>query len=85
MAPRYWHPRLQGSPEKNTHTFVTPARVYCQRLFYNRLRHKIHEPGMAREDSDGWCERGDSNPHPLRDQILNLARLPIPPLSRGPN
>ena len=30
-----------------------------------------------------WCERGDSNPHPLRDQILSLARLPIPPLSRG--
>ncbi len=29
----------------------------------------------------GWCERGDSNPHPLRDQILSLARLPIPPLS----
>ena len=29
-----------------------------------------------------WCERGDSNPHPLRDQILSLARLPIPPLSR---
>src|SRR5712692_7663625 len=31
-----------------------------------------------------WCERGDSNPHPLRDQILNLARLPVPPLSRLP-
>src|SRR5690348_11344339 len=28
-----------------------------------------------------WCERGESNPHPLRDQILSLARLPIPPLS----
>jgi hypothetical protein len=28
-----------------------------------------------------WCERGDSNPHPLRDQILSLARLPVPPLS----
>jgi hypothetical protein len=32
-------------------------------------------------DKEGWCERGDSNPHPLRDQILSLARLPIPPLS----
>ena len=30
-----------------------------------------------------WCERGDSNPHPLRDQILSLARLPIPPLSHN--
>ena len=28
------------------------------------------------------CERRDSNPQPLRDQILNLARMPIPPLSR---
>ncbi len=33
-------------------------------------------------EKKGWCERGDSNPHPLRDQILSLARLPIPPLSR---
>ena len=32
-------------------------------------------------DTKGWCERGDSNPHPLRDQILSLARLPVPPLS----
>jgi hypothetical protein len=29
-----------------------------------------------------YCERGDSNPHALRHQILSLARLPIPPLSR---
>ena len=36
-----------------------------------------HKPLITR-----WCERGDSNPHPLRDQILSLARLPIPPLSR---
>ena len=34
-------------------------------------------------EKTGWCERGDSNPHPLRDQILSLARLPIPPLSRA--
>ena len=33
-------------------------------------------------DRKGWCERGDSNPHPLRDQILSLARLPVPPLSQ---
>ncbi len=30
----------------------------------------------------GWCERGESNPHPLRDWILSPARLPIPPLSQ---
>ena len=37
---------------------------------------------IASEAAGGsWCERGDSNPHPLRDQILSLARLPIPPLS----
>ena len=34
----------------------------------------------AREDLF-WCERGDSNPHALRRQILSLVRLPIPPLS----
>ena len=28
------------------------------------------------------CERGDSNPHPLRGQILSLVRLPVPPLSQ---
>ena len=28
-----------------------------------------------------WCERGDSNPHGFPHQILNLARLPVPPLS----
>jgi hypothetical protein len=30
-----------------------------------------------------WCERGDSNPHALRRQILSLVRLPIPPLSHN--
>ena len=40
-------------------------------------QHLSHKPLITR-----WCERGDSNPHPLRDQILSLARLPIPPLSR---
>ena len=30
-----------------------------------------------------WCERGDSNPHTFRYQILSLARLPIPPLSHS--
>jgi integrase len=38
--------------------------------------------GVSRVPVSTWCERGDSNPHPLRDQILSLARLPIPPLSR---
>ncbi len=32
-----------------------------------------------------WCERGDSNPHALRRQNLNLVRLPIPPLSQCRN
>src|ERR1041384_7814167 len=26
---------------------------------------------------DFWCARGDLNSHPLRDQILSLARLPF--------
>jgi hypothetical protein len=32
---------------------------------------------------NGWWARRDSNPHLLRDQNLNLARLPISPLARG--
>ena len=30
---------------------------------------------------EGWCERGDLNPHGLLRQILSLVRLPISPLS----
>jgi hypothetical protein len=30
----------------------------------------------------GQCEEGDSNPHFFRNQILSLARLPVPPSSR---
>ena len=29
-----------------------------------------------------WCEKGDSNPHTFRHKILNLACLPVPPLSQ---
>ena|GEM_PF-1069864 len=43
--------------------------------------HRAVELALLRPER--WCERGDSNPHPLRDQILSLARLPIPPLSRS--
>ena len=33
--------------------------------------------------SNGWCERGDLNPHGFTRQILSLVRLPIPPLSHS--
>jgi hypothetical protein len=36
---------------------------------------------LAARQSKAQCERGDSNPHTFRYQILSLARLPIPPLS----
>ena len=32
---------------------------------------------------NGWCERGDLNPHGFTRQILSLVRLPIPPLSHS--
>jgi hypothetical protein len=38
------------------------------------------QAGRRRRAND--CERGDSNPHAFRHQILSLARLPIPPLSQ---
>src|SRR6185312_701661 len=33
--------------------------------------------------STRWCEEGDLNPHSFRNQILSLARLPVPPSSRA--
>ncbi len=32
-----------------------------------------------------WCGRRDSNPHTLRYQNLNLARLPVPPRPHEPS
>lgn len=29
-----------------------------------------------------WCERGESNPHTVRRQILSLVRLPVSPPSQ---
>ena len=51
-------------------------------LHANRMQEALHPPRGQPIERKAWCERGDSNPHPLRDQILSLARLPIPPLSR---
>ena len=39
--------------------------------------------GIATEESQEWCERGDLNPHGFPRQILSLVRLPIPPLSHA--
>src|SRR3954447_13398971 len=43
----------------------------------------VYEFSFHFVDSLQWCERGDSNPHTFRYQILSLARLPIPPLSHA--
>jgi hypothetical protein len=37
--------------------------------------------GRVTPEVSVWYERGDLNPHPLRDRYLKPARLPIPPLS----
>src|ERR1051325_10495 len=42
----------------------------------------VNKFGFHFVGSSLWCERGDSNPHTFRYQILSLARLPIPPLSQ---
>ena len=39
-------------------------------------------PGNLTDQKIKWYAREDSNLHPLRDRILNPARLPIPPLAR---
>jgi hypothetical protein len=39
------------------------------------LAHNGLEPfGLGNGGLYSWCERGDSNPHPLRDQILSSAQ-----------
>ena len=38
--------------------------------------------GLFRACCLGWCGRWESNPHSLRNGILNPARLPIPPRPR---
>ena len=35
---------------------------------------------LAEETKEGWCRRGDSNPHELPHTPLKRARLPVPPL-----
>jgi hypothetical protein len=53
-----------------------------------QVGHKIgHNEKRAdsRSALNGWCERGDSNPHGFIRQILSLVRLPIPPLSQRPD
>ena len=66
----------KASPQPSA-TQTQPERRCVNRNPTHRRRQPI--------EKKAWCERGDSNPHPLRDQILSLARLPIPPLSQGPS
>src|SRR5438105_1423138 len=47
-----------------------------------RRRHSATRPGHDRDLGLTWRQiwaGRDSNPHPFRDQILSLARLPVPP------
>jgi hypothetical protein len=56
----------QTSPQPNA-TPAQPQAKGCQRGTRRQRRQLI--------ERKAWCERGDSNPHPLRDQILSLVRL----------
>ena len=50
-----------------------------------QLRRAPSDRRSATFEASRWirqCERRDLNPHVFRHQILSLARLPIPPLSR---
>jgi hypothetical protein len=64
-----------NSMPKQNRNRTQPPRKECKK--------HSHPPRRQPIERKAWCERGDSNPHPLRDQILSLARLPIPPLSRN--
>ena len=47
----------------------------------NDLDAQLRLTSVFRLFGRNWCERGELNPHPLRDWILSPARLPVPPLS----
>ena len=49
--------------------------IYGRRKFLSSPTVK----GSPNRPMKRWCPGGDSNPHAFRHQILNLARLPIPP------
>ena len=55
---------------------VCQAEDHSKRVIGSRRSRAIP---LARQE---WCERGELNPHPLRDWILSPARLPVPPLSQ---
>ena len=69
--------RLEQRPEPKTGT-----EAVRQVLDFNYARRSAdylrNRPGKKRR-----CGRRDSNPHPLRDKILSLACLPIPPRPLG--
>ena len=65
---------VKASPQPSATQTQPERRSVNRRAIHRRRRRQPIE-------KKAWCERGDSNPHPLRDQILSLARLPIPPLS----
>jgi hypothetical protein len=54
---------------------ASPRRQRRQRPHANLLRK------WSGASAGDWCERGESNPHAFRHEILSLACLPFPPLS----
>ena len=63
------------------HTIVSAADLSRLDLDSDLLASRGEVYNFCFHFSIRWCERGDSNPHTFRYQILSLARLPIPPLS----
>ncbi len=75
VAPHPVHARVDRCP-KGAEGCLGRARV-------GRRRAQHASDHQTAGSMRGDCERGDSNPHGLPRQNLNLVRLPIPPLSPG--
>jgi site-specific DNA recombinase len=80
-----WEPNIQtaGADPLNLRDLVAEAGSNLL-IHSGKLVWSWSEPFAtvaAREESNKWWARGDSNPQGLPHQILNLARLPISPLT----
>ena len=59
-----------------------PLPVNSIRFLWERFKNPESQQNLCLCCFKRICSGRDSNPHPLRDQILSLARLPISPPER---
>src|SRR4051812_32673255 len=90
MAIVHWSFRPQHAPLRNSPVteLLLTKNLASLRTHLDRGRGTNHKSGFEKAAAAdlahdrcwvSWCAREDLNLHSLRNQILSLARLPIPP------